>query len=123
MAEKIGVYSALQNMKYDTDSQLLRDRLYGIQTEFPGYEEHVEKIGEDLQQARTKLFIKDYYESEEVIGEERRSFSFAEGFTDLTKILKELNHDTLKVRIMEVIREVIKEDHVKGVMAQIEQNK
>ena len=108
MAEKVGVYSALQDLKFDAGSQLIRDRLYGIQTEFPGYEDQVEKVGQSLVRARTKLLIKDYEESDEALGPVRSKFKVTETFlADLSGIFAELNHEKLKERLVEVVKEVI----------------
>ena len=74
MADKVGVYSALQNVSFDANSQLLRDKLYGVQTEFPGYEDQVKKVGENLQSARNRILKKEYNSSLEALGEERSQF-------------------------------------------------
>ena len=38
LSEKLGVYATLESMQFDANSTLIRDRLYGLNTEFPGYE-------------------------------------------------------------------------------------
>ena len=38
LADKVGVYAALENMRFDINAAMIRDRLYGLNTEFPGYD-------------------------------------------------------------------------------------
>ena len=55
LAEKVGVYAALENMRFDVNSTMIRDRLYGFNTEFPGYEELFQKVKTELTAAKAKF--------------------------------------------------------------------
>ena len=55
LAEKVGVYAALENMRFDANSTMIRDRLYGFKTEFPGYEELFQKVKAELTAAKAKF--------------------------------------------------------------------
>ena len=56
--------------------------------------------------------------SEEVLGEKQK-FKYEDGLIDIKNILKRFNDETLKKRIVEIIKEVIQDDVVKGIRTQI----
>ena len=60
--------------------------------------------------------------SDEALGEKKK-YRFEEGLTNITEILKKLNDETLRQKILEVIAEVIRNDEVMGVRTQIIQAK
>ena len=109
-------------MSFDVNSSMIRDRLYGLNTEFPGYEELFQKVSQELTAARAKFLKQQHELSDEVLGEKKK-FKYEEGLIDIKNILKRFNDETLKKRIVEIIKEVIQDDVVKGIRTQIIQAK